>query len=104
MPLSGVDFNLLRIKMIVNVMEKMTGKKDRLLEGMLFRNDRFYSVDGKWFFSVRREADQGPYDSKDDAEQALKGFIAAQQLEQKQRKAEHEVIGIARRQNVYSIN
>lgn len=40
-----------------------------------FRSGRFYSVGADWFFAVRRGVDQGPYDSKDKAKDALVNFI-----------------------------
>ena len=36
-----------------------------------FRSGRFYSVGTEWYFAVRRGADQGPYDNKDQAKDAL---------------------------------
>ena len=32
-----------------------------------FRNNRFYSVKGKYFFSTREGVDHGPFDSLDEA-------------------------------------
>ena len=40
-----------------------------------FRSGRFYSVGTEWYFAVRRGADQGPYDNKDQAKDALVTFI-----------------------------
>jgi len=39
------------------------------------RSGRFYSVASEWFFSVREQEDQGPYDSKQVAEQNLKIYL-----------------------------
>ncbi|MDH5181980.1 MAG: DUF6316 family protein [Gammaproteobacteria bacterium] len=43
-----------------------------------FRNERFYTHRGEWFFSVRRGVDQGPYASEIEARGALREFIEAQ--------------------------
>ena len=40
-----------------------------------FRSGRFYSVGSEWYFAVRRGIDQGPYDSKEKAREALVNFI-----------------------------
>ena len=40
-----------------------------------FRSGRFYSVGTDWFFAVRRGVDQGPYESKETAKDALVNFI-----------------------------
>lgn len=40
-----------------------------------FRSGRFYSVGNEWFFAVRRGIDQGPYESREKAREALVDFI-----------------------------
>lgn len=40
-----------------------------------FRSARFYTIDGEWWFSIRRGPDQGPYPSRATARQALIGFL-----------------------------
>ena len=40
---------------------------------------RFFCADGKWFYSTR-EGDEGPYDTREKAEAALREFIEAQAL------------------------
>ncbi|MBI3560903.1 MAG: hypothetical protein HY080_04215 [Gammaproteobacteria bacterium] len=40
-----------------------------------FRTGRFYSVDGDWWFAIRRGPDQGPYLSKPAAKKALIEFL-----------------------------
>jgi len=43
------------------------------------RHDRrLYSIGDKWYFSIRRGYDQGPYDTEDEAHQALASFIQEQ--------------------------
>jgi hypothetical protein len=37
----------------------------------VFRTDRFFLSDGKWFFTTREGANLGPYDTREDAERAL---------------------------------
>ncbi len=59
---------------------------------MSFRNDRFYCVNNEWFFSIRRGPDQGPYSSKEEAQLALKSFIADQRCKQRERQAEQELL------------
>ena len=36
------------------------------------------SIGDKWYFSIRRGYDQGPYDTEDEAHQALASFIQEQ--------------------------
>ncbi len=36
-----------------------------------FRSDRFYSREGKWFFDTREAAEEGPFDSFDEAKKYL---------------------------------
>lgn len=40
-----------------------------------FRTGRFYSVDGAWWFAIRRGPDQGPYTNKSMAKQGLIEFL-----------------------------
>ncbi len=37
--------------------------------------DRFYRVGDDWFFAIRRGVDQGPYQTREDAQRALRLFI-----------------------------
>lgn len=39
---------------------------------------RFYSIGNKWYFSIRRGYDQGPYGTEDEARHALASFIEQQ--------------------------
>lgn len=39
------------------------------------RSGRFFTQDGKWFFSTREGKPIGPFDSKEEAEYELDGFI-----------------------------
>lgn len=51
-------------------------KADPKPEKCFFRTgDRFTSHNGKWWFSVREGADQGPFESREAAELALKRYI-----------------------------
>ena len=40
------------------------------------RSGRFFYIDSKWYFSCREGKEKGPYDSKQEAEQALLAYIA----------------------------
>ncbi|TDX97765.1 DUF6316 family protein [Thiohalophilus thiocyanatoxydans] len=40
-----------------------------------FRSGRFFNIDSNWYFSCREGGDQGPFDSRDDAEAALTLYI-----------------------------
>lgn len=45
-------------------------------EPRVFRSDRFFSSNGKWYFTTREARMMGPYDRKPLAEQALAEYIA----------------------------
>jgi len=57
-----------------------------------FRADRFYSTNDEWFFCVRRGPDQGPYISRDMAENALRDFIKEQKDQESKIRAERELL------------
>ena len=40
-----------------------------------FRSGRFYSIDNEWYFCVREEQDQGPFPTKESAEDHLKTYL-----------------------------
>lgn len=40
-----------------------------------FRSGRFYIVDNEWYFSVREQQDQGPFPTKESAEENLKLYL-----------------------------
>jgi hypothetical protein len=40
-----------------------------------FRSGRFFSVEGRWFFTTREGVDHGPYASKEEAEAELTLFL-----------------------------
>jgi len=40
-----------------------------------FRSGRFFSVEGKWFFTTREGVDHGPFGSKEEAEAELSLFL-----------------------------
>ena len=44
-----------------------------------FRSGRFFYIDSKWYFSCREGKEQGPYDSKQEAEMALLAYINEKQ-------------------------
>jgi hypothetical protein len=58
-----------------------------------YRNDRFYSVEGEWYFAIRRGPDQGPYPSKEAAHAALKKFIAEELALERRLQAERQLHG-----------
>lgn len=41
-----------------------------------FRTGRFFVVDNNWYFASREGMDKGPYSSRNEAEIALKAFLA----------------------------
>jgi hypothetical protein len=47
------------------------------------RTERFYEVNGKWYFAVRRGPDRGPFASKEEARAALRTYIVEQLAEEK---------------------
>lgn len=46
--------------------------------GIPFRSSRFYSVNGEWFFAIRRGPDRGPFVNKAEAKKALVNFLHEQ--------------------------
>lgn len=55
-----------------------------------FRSDRFFCIDGEWFFAIRRGPDQGPYETRDAAREALRNFIEDQLSLERRIQAEWE--------------
>lgn len=49
-----------------------------------FRTGRFYCVENKWWFAIRRGPDQGPYPTKAAAKQSLIEFLNDQFAFEKQ--------------------
>lgn len=41
-----------------------------------YRSGRFYIIADEWFYSVRETEDQGPYSSKQTAEDSLKIYLS----------------------------
>lgn len=41
------------------------------------KNERYYCINGEWFFKTRNEGLQGPYSSKPEMEDGLLHFIAS---------------------------
>lgn len=42
------------------------------------RGERVYSIDAEWYFSIRRGYDLGPYETENEARQALISFVQEQ--------------------------
>lgn len=40
-----------------------------------FRSGRFYNADSKWYFSSREQRDVGPFQNKEEADQALNLYL-----------------------------
>lgn len=57
-----------------------------------FRTDRFYCSENEWYFCIRRGPDQGPYLSRDLAENALQDFIREQKEQESRLRAERELL------------
>ena len=55
------------------------------------RSDRFYCVNDAWYFAIRRGPDQGPYSSKESAQDALKIFISEELALERRREAEQQL-------------
>ncbi len=51
------------------------------------RSERFYEVNGEWFFAVRKGPDRGPYASKEAARAALRTYIVEQLAEERHRRS-----------------
>ncbi|ARU54986.1 MAG: DUF6316 family protein [Pseudomonadales bacterium] len=47
------------------------GEKDKTW----FRGDRFYSIQGEWYFTTREGSEEGPFGSKKEAEMELLLYI-----------------------------
>ena len=43
-----------------------------------FKIDRTFQINGKWYFATREGVDQGPFDSKKDAESEIALYIRRQ--------------------------
>jgi hypothetical protein len=41
----------------------------------VFRSDRFFVVDGKWYFTTREGSNEGPFESAEKARHALKQYL-----------------------------
>jgi len=52
-------------------MMRKTDDKERTV----FRTDRFFVSDGKWFFTTREGGNLGPYESQNAAKQALVQYL-----------------------------
>lgn len=53
----------------------MSRHRDGELGSVPFRSGRFFYIDQKWYFSCREGRDQGPFNSREAAEQALHKYI-----------------------------
>ena len=67
-------------------------KEESTSPNVAFRTDRFFCVNGDWYFSIRRGPDQGPYPSKEEARHALKLFLEDQFTLEKQLRAERDLM------------
>jgi hypothetical protein len=47
-------------------------------ERTVFRTDRFFVSDGKWFFTTREGGNLGPFDSQEAAQDALVQYLLDQ--------------------------
>ena len=47
------------------------------------RTERFYEVNGQWYFAVRKGEDRGPFQSKEEARAALRTYIVERLAEEK---------------------
>ncbi len=56
-------------------MENKVNKCDGDKQNSPYRSGRFYTVANEWYFSVREAEDQGPYSSKQAAENSLKSYL-----------------------------
>lgn len=46
-------------------------------EKQYFRSDRFFTEgEGRWYYTTREDGIQGPFKSRDEAEQALNAWLA----------------------------
>jgi Domain of unknown function (DUF6316) len=43
-----------------------------------FRSDRFFVVDGKWYFTTREGSNEGPFASSEEAVAALRQYLMDQ--------------------------
>lgn len=41
----------------------------------VFRSDRFFVVDGKWFFTTREGGNEGPFPNPDEARRELRRYL-----------------------------
>lgn len=57
-----------------------------------FRTDRFFSTNNEWYFCIRRGPDQGPFENREMAENALKKFIQDQKEVESKLRAERELL------------
>ena len=61
-------------------MKRSTDQEER----PVFRSDRFFSGNGQLYFATREHIDVGPFPRRDQAEEALKRFIAAAGIDQRE--------------------
>ena len=48
----------------------------------VFRSDRYFVVDGRWFFTTREGGNEGPFPTSDDARRELKQFLTDKGIRQ----------------------
>jgi len=65
--------------------EKMNRENED--DGIFFRSERFYKINGEYYFSTREGVEVGPYGSKVDAASGLDRFIQSIHAGQNENKA-----------------
>lgn len=59
---------------------QMADKRDGELGVVPMRTDRFFAVNGSWYFATREGASVGPFEDKHDAQSGLTNFMDFIQL------------------------
>ena len=55
-------------------------RSDDTTQNNAFQSDRFFVVDGKWFFVTREDVTMGPFGSHKDAYEALTRYLDTQKI------------------------
>jgi len=64
----------------IKLVARQSGSSDNINReneesGVYFRSDRYYKINGSYYFSTREGLEVGPYESKENAESGLDRFI-----------------------------
>ncbi len=51
-------------------------------ERFTYRSGRFFNVGNEWYFATREGVDQGPFDTREDAEVAALSYVRARIMEE----------------------